>query len=519
MGTSTEADLPKFQTIYEDPKETLLTSSDAWSRSLKAQNIDPPSDLLLYEQIISRDQLNSLQLVRERNGYEPMSKFGFSNKEYLTRLLQDLNYYKELKNTRMKSITNTSQGTVSKSIWGDGYSGYGNGFTNTVTNVVIGGELSGEYISLNDVYDVTMQHDIEELVPIRLEFDTERDRFSLRDTFIWNKNEKLVKLEEFVMRTLEDYRFAQPTQYCDAVLNAIREQLNEFQTNPFKHIRNANRIGGDDLRIKIRLDIVVGQNELLDTVEWDISNPDNDPEEFAQVMCEELQLPGEFMTAIAHSIREQVHVYHKALALIGYKFDGSFIDDDDIRSRFLPVITLDEVFRASSDCKTYTPNLLEISAPELERLEKDKDRDTRRKRRQGRFNRRGAVAFPDAMPDLNDIPKTFRIPVPSTILPGGVDLGPPVGSYTVVSTSSQQPRPPKPRPVEAPCRIITHERGRSLLLSIRLRAPVATAQKAPATAPGVAPAVPPVVLSDNPTPPYPYAVPSQLDAQDSPRHR
>lgn len=463
-----EIELSEFQPICKNPKESVLSTPDAWSRSLRAQNIEPNTDLLLYEQIIFRDQLNSLQLIKERNGYEPMSKFGFSNKEYLTRLLQDLNYYKDLKDTRMKSITNTSQGMCSKSIWGDGYSGYGNGITNKPTNITVGGENNGHYLPLNVVYDSIMQHETEELVPIRLEFENERDGFSLRDTFVWNINQKLVQLEEFVSGMLCDYRFAQPALYKEVVINSIKEQLKDFQPHPFRQSEKTSHIGGNDIRIKIVLDIVVGQNELFDAIEWDISNPENNPEEFAQTMCEELQLPGEFVTAIAHSIREQKQIYHKALALVGYKFNGSFVEDDEICSHLLPVITFDELYRSNDEIKSYTPNLTHISMLELE-LDKDKDRDTRRKRRQVRFNRRGVNAIADpSMPDLSDIPKTFRIPVPSTVLPGGIDLGPPVGSYSFVTSTSQALHSFTPEPVEPPCRIITHERGKYLLIRIKI---------------------------------------------------
>ena len=44
----------------------------------------------------------------------------------------------------------------------------------------------------------------------------------------------------------------------------------------------------------------------MDQFEWDISNPENTPEEFALSLCKDLGLGGEFVTAIAYSIRGQV---------------------------------------------------------------------------------------------------------------------------------------------------------------------------------------------------------------------
>lgn len=473
--------IPKTQHVYQDPPEERMDSLNYWSEKIAKGETDltePDTTTLLYEQIIRRDHENSKQLMKERTGYEPFSKYGFSHKEYLTRLLHDLNYYKELKATRMKSITNTTQGVISKSIWGDGYSGYGNGFTNTITNVTTGlvgpsGRRIVQY-SIKDIYEQAMNEANQELVPIRLEFDAERDKFSLRDTFVWNKLESVVKIEEFVAEMLQDYRFHNDEQFFETVVQSIKEQINEHQSDPFLE-NNRGQEGGDDLRIKIQIDVVVGQNQLIDAFEWDISNPNNSPEEFAESMCQELELPGEFATAIAHSIREQVHMYHKSLAVVGYQFDGSVVEDDDVRNRLLPIITLDEVLRNTSDTKVFTPNLLKVSNAELERLDKDKDRDTRRKRRQGRFNRRGAgsntavMQGDTALPDLSDVPKTFRMPIPSTILPGGVDLGPSVNSYDLHTTTEYRIRPPEKKPDFEPCQIIDHDPGNSLLVSIKLK--------------------------------------------------
>lgn len=473
--------LPEYQIIYQDPPEQYMSSSTHWSDMIKRGELDvkeASSDLLVYEQILKRDRENSEQLKKERAGFEPFSKYGFSHKEYLTRLLQDLNYMKEVKAARMKSITATTQGAVAKSIWGDGYSGYGNGFSNTVTNVSTGVAAPGgrqlmDY-DIRDVYHQAMNEMHEELVPVRLEFDAERDNFSLRDVFMWNKNESIIKIEDLVTEMLRDYRFRRNDQFFETVVQSIREQINEFQPDPF--VENDREFdGGDDMRVKIQLDIVVGQNQLIDAFEWDISNPDNNPEEFAEAMSQELELPGEFSTAIAHSIREQVHMYHKSLVLTNYQFDGSVVDDEDIRGRFLPLITLDEVFRNSLDVKVFTPNLLKVSYTELERLDRDKDRDTRRKRRQGRFNRRGAGPSANAaqnessLPDLSDVPKTFRIPIPSSVLPGGVDLGPSVNSYNTFATTEYFARPPEPIVQEAGqcCRIIDHNPGQYLLIGIK----------------------------------------------------
>lgn len=498
-------ELPKYRTVNYDIPEKKLPSPTFWSSK------NPNTDALLYEQIIQRDKANKFDLARENNGCEPFSIYGFSNKEYLGKLWHTLKYYQELKSTRMKSITNTSQNIASASIWGNGYSGYGNGRTNTVTQVLPEFRVDGRshvYYNKLQLYEQAMNEKNEDLVPIRLEFDHERDKFFLRDTLLWNKNDSLVKIEDFVDDMVKDYRYvpANRDQFSESVVHSMKEQISEYQSNPYREL-NQERPGGDDMRINIKLDIVVGHNQLIDQFEWDISNMDNCPEEFAESMCQELCLPGEFATAISHSIREQVHMYHKSLALLGYNFDGSLVEDDEIRSRMLPLITVDDVYRAPSDAKIYSPNLLQISAAELERLDKDKDRDTRRKRRQGRSSRRGFIITGNttsgtqntststamgngaigvanvsstsgpievALPDIADIPRTFRSPVPSTTQPGGVDLGPPVGSYHLKTATEHVPRPPQAVASMPLCHIVDHMPGKFLLVSINLRRRVAS---------------------------------------------
>lgn len=518
-------DFPKFQTINYDPPEEKLPSIYYWSENTEDRL---KTDTLLYEQILDREENYTIIHEEEIQGQEPVAINGLSNKEYISRLLYDLGYYQDLRNTRMQSIMLCSRNVPVTSIWGQGYSGYGNGTTNKMTEVIpefIPKGSRKQFIVADEGITrdgSSFRNAKEQLVPLRLDFDHDRDKFFLRDTFLWNKNESQVSLEEFVDDMLLDYRFdiSNMKFIKDAVLQSIREQLMEYQTNPYVELDQL-RLGGDDMRIKIKLDIIVGQNQLLDQFEWDISNTENSPEDFAENLCQELQLPGEFVSAVAHSIREQVHMYHKSLALLGYAFNGSPVEDEDIKGSLLPAVTINDVYRAGNETKAYTPNLLHISPAELERLDRDKDRDTRRKRRLGRSNRRGfgligsssganlnltgnsgsvlgshtssSLNIPGLLPtnpsnnnflagsnnfanlpaeiplpDLSDIPRTFRTPVPSTLLPGGIDLGPSVDSYNLQTSVEYHSRPLRPRPGTPPCYVIDNIPGRSLLLSIKI---------------------------------------------------
>ncbi|KAI9603655.1 hypothetical protein KEM48_000416 [Puccinia striiformis f. sp. tritici PST-130] len=145
----------------------------------------------------------------------------------------------------------------------------------------------------------------------------------------------------------------------------------------------------DELRIPINLDIISGNIHLTDRFEWEISELNNSPEEFVEVYVNDLGLAGEFKTAITHSIREQIATYVKSLALVEHS-NGYPVPNDELRYAFLQRVT--EPIR-TGQVDDFTPFLNLLNAEELDRQEKEHDREARRKRRQTR-SRRG-ITLPD----------------------------------------------------------------------------------------------------------------------------
>ncbi|KAF8958931.1 hypothetical protein BDZ97DRAFT_1839880, partial [Flammula alnicola] len=158
----------------------------------------------------------------------------------------------------------------------------------------------------------------------------------------------------------------------------------------------------EDMRILIKLDIIVGSIKLDDQFEWDLDNPMASPEEFAEVYAQELGLGGEFKTAISHSIREQVQTYNKSLFLVGHPSDGTAVQDDDLKQSFLPSLTSGA--RPVGDVLMFTPLLNYLSDGELERTEKERDKDLNKRRKRNTRGRRG-IALPDREPI-----RTYRTP-------------------------------------------------------------------------------------------------------------
>lgn len=155
---------------------------------------------------------------------------------------------------------------------------------------------------------------------------------------------------------------------------------------------------GGDADKDFKLDILVGTMKLDDQFEWDAACPTNSPEAFAALYTSELGLSGEFTTAIAHQIREQV---------------AALAQDKDTTA--LPALTRGGVARSIDAATSHMPLLNYMSDGEIERTERERDKELKRKRRHARGGGAGAsngragvridrthrtpgIGFPDADP-------------------------------------------------------------------------------------------------------------------------
>ncbi|KAI0317974.1 hypothetical protein OF83DRAFT_1163659 [Amylostereum chailletii] len=297
--------------------------------------------------------------------------------------------------------------------------------------------------------------DPEVLVPIRLEFEVDHNR--MRDTFVWNLNDAVVTPEIFAQSIVDDY--ALTPSYVNVIAKAIQDQLSDYKAHSMDDVHqepmqgklegeekqwwegwrkrlwvdgsrrrkrrrlavesdaetdvsmmpfgvNDVEVNDDDapeeMRILIKLDITVGSMKLDDQFEWDMENPGASPEQFAEIYARDLGLGGEFKTAIAHCIREQVQTYQKSLFLVGHPSDGTMVQDDDLRMSFLP--SLSSAARSMDQVQSFTPILNYLSDSELERNEKEREKELARRKKRNTRGRRG-VALPDREPT-----KTCRTP-------------------------------------------------------------------------------------------------------------
>lgn len=68
----------------------------------------------------------------------------------------------------------------------------------------------------------------------------------------------------------------------------------------------------------IEIDVRIDNICLKDRFEWDISEIDNSPEDFSELLCNELGLSSEFSIQVAHQIREQVILIDQILGFKKY---------------------------------------------------------------------------------------------------------------------------------------------------------------------------------------------------------
>ncbi|KAI0331910.1 SNF5-domain-containing protein [Cubamyces sp. BRFM 1775] len=158
------------------------------------------------------------------------------------------------------------------------------------------------------------------LIPIRVEFETDTHR--IRDCFVWNLNETLITPESFARIFCADLDL--PSQpWVDTIAAQIRAQIEDHEGVASTYLgadaemtEPEDESPGEEVnecRVILSIDVQIATHHLLDHIEWDLLSPLT-PEEFSVKLCTELGLAGEAAPLIAHAIHEEI-VKHKRDAI------------------------------------------------------------------------------------------------------------------------------------------------------------------------------------------------------------
>ena len=206
-----------------------------------------------------------------------------------------------------------------------------------------------------------------------------------------------------------------PVHFIGQIATSIKAQLDEL--TPLAELE----IKEEDMRVPIHLDIQIQTLQLMDRFEWDLSSALS-PETFSKLLAADIGVAPEFAAVIAHSIREQ---------LLQYKRDAIEVG--------ITAKAIDFGYRNFEELFEWTPILQVLTQEDVERKEIDRERATRRQRREqgrvGTMSRRGASGVNTPISGLHtplrrSTSPRRRSPHPYLSLPANRDPDAPVERMT-----------------------------------------------------------------------------------------
>jgi hypothetical protein len=133
------------------------------------------------------------------------------------------------------------------------------------------------------------------LIPVRIDLEMEGRKF--KDQILWNINEPYFTPESFAKYIAEENNLS--TNFENEIINTIKRKIADNES-----VDNVKEECIRTIEIDVRIDNIC----LRDRFEWDISETENSPEDFAELLCNELGLTNEFAAQAAYQIREQVRM-------------------------------------------------------------------------------------------------------------------------------------------------------------------------------------------------------------------
>ncbi|POM71634.1 SWI/SNF-related matrix-associated actin-dependent regulator of chromatin [Phytophthora palmivora] len=188
-----------------------------------------------------------------------------------------------------------------------------------------------------------------QLIPIRLDIDVEGYRYI--DSFSWNLYEKDFTYETFAAALIRDLDL--PNCFYKRIAKSIQEQVEKAKKSLPWH----EAVACESLH-PIFINLRLNDTIYIDRFEWDLNNPNNSPERFAQAVCEDLGLSGEFEAQVALSIREQLRDYSRLIR-------------EGLKDRVTRLPPVTAAFRDRLEAETWGPSVKYILADDIPQLERE----------------------------------------------------------------------------------------------------------------------------------------------------
>ncbi|GAA6017321.1 hypothetical protein JCM8202_005637 [Rhodotorula sphaerocarpa] len=221
------------------------------------------------------------------------------------------------------------------------------------------------------------------LVPVQIDLDV--DTFKIRDSFVWNVQEKLITPAAFARVFCDDLDIDVAT-YAKAIEQQITQQVHEqtgvalfpllSEEEEAEHIEK-------DWRVVINLDVQIGTLHLTDRFDWDLSSPLT-PELFAATLVRDLSLTSNAAPMIAAAVHEELFRIKRSFYELGL-----LTADEAVRVRRGPK-PLEGAWREWNEAINYGPDVKRMTLDELDRVEQERERLAKRAKK----DRVGAVRVP-----------------------------------------------------------------------------------------------------------------------------
>lgn len=214
----------------------------------------------------------------------------------------------------------------------------------------------------------------EALVPIKLSIEYNGGTSKLVDFFMWNASESLVTPENFASLLCMELDLPQLV-HLD-IVDSINKQLEEYA-----YIGTLQLPPNVEYHVVVDLSVNLDKKLYEDKFEWDLTQTDVTPEEFAEIVVGDMGLSLEFKPAIAHGLHEMVARLKKDIADGSYNFELH-------KYQQLAGLIFEGNIRIRTDSSVHNGNavwepFIEILSPwEIEKREIERERNTRRLKRE-----------------------------------------------------------------------------------------------------------------------------------------